>query len=65
MGNISDILNPVEGQNALAQAMVSPISNALYTQSLGRKLLMVTQLPGEIIYYNKGILGSMVNSDIM
>ena len=38
-----------DGRNALAQAMVEPIKNSLMYQSIGRKLLLVDELPQGVL----------------
>jgi len=42
---IAQALETEEGRVALAQAMVEPIKRALEYQAIGRKLLMVDELP--------------------
>lgn len=51
---IAAALDTNEGRKALAMAMVEPIRRALEYQSVGRKILMVDELPGGAIpYYGK------------
>ena len=42
---VSELLNSPEGIQSLAQSMVEPIRRALEYQSVGRRLLMVGDLP--------------------
>ena len=42
---IAMALETAEGRTALAQAMVEPIKTSLMYQAIGRKLLMVDELP--------------------
>ena len=42
---IAQALNTDEGRVALAQAMVEPIRRSLEYQAVGRKLLLVDELP--------------------
>lgn len=42
-------LETAEGKTALAQAMVEPIKNSLMYQSVGRKLLLVDELPQGVL----------------
>jgi hypothetical protein len=43
---ITQALETDEGRQALAQAMVEPIRRSLEYQAVGRKILMVDELPG-------------------
>jgi len=53
---ITQALNTTEGRQALAQAMVEPIRRKLEYQSIGRKLLMVEELPqGALARYEKDV----------
>ena len=53
---ISQALETPEGRVALAQAMVEPIRRALEYQAVGRKLLMVDELPqGAYARYEKDV----------
>jgi len=53
---ISQTLDTPEGRTALAQAMVEPIRRALEYQAVGRKLLMVDELPqGAYARYEKDV----------
>jgi hypothetical protein len=53
---ISQALDTPEGRVALAQAMVEPIRRALEYQAVGRKLLMVDELPqGAYARYEKDV----------
>jgi len=53
---ISQVLDTPEGRVALAQAMVEPIRRALEYQAVGRKLLMVDELPqGAYARYEKDV----------
>lgn len=47
---ISDALNTPEGKAALHAAMSAPLKNSIMYQSIGRKLLMVEDLPGVSAY---------------
>lgn len=56
---IATALNTEEGRVALAQAMVEPIKRSLEYQAIGRKLIMVDELPqGALARYEKD-LGSV------
>jgi hypothetical protein len=53
---IAQALNTEEGRTALAQAMVEPIRRALEYQAVGRKLLMVDELPqGALPRYERDV----------
>ena len=53
---IAQALETPEGRVALAQAMVEPIRRALEYQAVGRKLLMVDELPqGAYARYEKDV----------
>jgi hypothetical protein len=53
---IAQALESPEGRVALAQAMVEPIRRALEYQAVGRKLLMVDELPqGALARYEKDV----------
>ncbi len=53
---ISQALQTEEGRVALAQAMVEPIRRALEYQAVGRKLLMVDELPqGALARYERDV----------
>jgi len=53
---ISQALESPEGRVALAQAMVEPIRRALEYQAVGRKLLMIDELPqGALPRYEKDV----------
>lgn len=53
---IATALETPEGRVALAQAMVEPIKRALEYQAIGRKLLMVDELPqGALARYEKDV----------
>ena len=53
---IAQSLSTVEGRKALGQAMVEPIRRSLEYQSIGRKLLMVEELPqGAYARYQKDV----------
>ena len=53
---IAQTLDTPEGRTALAQAMVEPIRRALEYQAVGRKLLMVDELPqGAYARYEKDV----------
>jgi hypothetical protein len=53
---IAQALDTGEGRLALAQAMVEPIRRALEYQAVGRKLLMVDELPqGALARYEKDV----------
>ena len=53
---IAQALDTAEGRVALAQAMVEPIRRALEYQAVGRKLLMVDELPqGAYARYEKDV----------
>ena len=57
---IADMINTPECRTALAQAMVDPIRQALNYQSLGRKLLMVDELPqGAFARYESDVVAGM------
>jgi len=45
---VAQALDTPEGRAALAAAMVEPIKQSLMYQSLGRKLLMVDELPASV-----------------
>lgn len=45
-GPISDAISSRDGQIALARAMIEPIKMYLEYQAIGRRLLMVDELPG-------------------
>jgi len=55
---ISEAMDTPEGRLALATAMVTPIRRALEYNAIGRKLLMVDELPQGAYarYYNGGNL---------
>ena len=53
---IAAALETAEGRVALAQAMVEPIKTSLMYQAIGRKLLMVDELPqGALPRYERDI----------
>lgn len=53
---ISQALETDEGRTALAQAMVEPIRRSLEYQAIGRKLLMVDELPqGALARYERDV----------
>lgn len=53
---IAQALETPEGRTALAQAMVEPIKTSLMYQAIGRKLLMVDELPqGALARYERDI----------
>ena len=53
---IAQALNTDEGRTALAQAMVEPIRRALEYQAVGRKLLLVDELPqGALARYERDV----------
>ena len=53
---IAEALNTPEGRIALASAMVEPIKTSLMYQAIGRKLLMVDELPqGALARYERDI----------
>ena len=53
---IAQALESTEGRVALAQAMVEPIRRALEYQAIGRKLLMIDELPqGALPRYEKDV----------
>jgi hypothetical protein len=53
---IAQALQTPQGREALAQAMVEPIKRALEYQAIGRKLLMVDELPqGALARYEKDV----------
>jgi len=53
---IAQALETDEGRTALAQAMVEPIRRALEYQAVGRKLLMVDELPqGALARYERDV----------
>jgi len=53
---IAQALNTDEGRVALAQAMVEPIRRSLEYQAVGRKLLMVDELPqGALARYERDV----------
>ena len=53
---IAQALSTDEGRTALAQAMVEPIRRALEYQAVGRKLLMVDELPqGALARYERDV----------
>jgi hypothetical protein len=53
---VSQALESDEGRTALAQAMVEPIRRSLEYQAVGRKLLMVDQLPqGALARYERDV----------
>lgn len=53
---IAAALETEEGRVALAQAMVEPIKRSLEYQAIGRKLLMVDELPqGQYARYEKDV----------
>lgn len=55
---IAEALETEEGRVALAQAMVEPVKRALEYQAIGRKLLMVDELPqGALARYEKDVAG--------
>jgi hypothetical protein len=58
---ISQALETDEGRVALAQAMVEPIRRALEYQAVGRKLLMVDELPqGALARYERDVRATAV-----
>jgi len=58
---IAQALDTPEGRVALAQAMVEPIRRALEYQAVGRKLLMVDELPqGAYARYEKDVRATAV-----
>jgi hypothetical protein len=53
---IAQALNTDEGRVALAQAMVEPIRRSLEYQAVGRKLLLVDELPqGALARYERDV----------
>ena len=53
---IAQALNTEEGRTALAQAMIEPIRRSLEYQAVGRKLLMVDELPqGALARYERDV----------
>ncbi len=53
---IAQALETDEGRTALAQAMVEPIRRSLEYQAVGRKLLMVDELPqGALARYERDV----------
>lgn len=53
---IASALATDEGRAALAQSMVEPIRKRLEYQAIGRKLLMVDELPqGALVRYGKNV----------
>ena len=53
---IAQALETPEGRTALAQAMVEPIKTSLMYQAIGRKLLMVDELPqGALARYERDV----------
>lgn len=53
---IAQALNTEEGRTALAQAMVEPIRRSLEYQAVGRKLLLVDELPqGALARYERDV----------
>lgn len=53
---IAQALDTPEGRDSIAQAMVEPIRRALEYQAVGRKLLLVDQLPqGALARYEKDV----------
>jgi uncharacterized protein with von Willebrand factor type A (vWA) domain len=53
---IADALASAEGRAALAQSMVEPIRRSLEYQAVGRKLLMVDELPqGTLARYERDV----------
>ena len=53
---IAQALNTSEGRTALAQAMVEPIRRSLEYQAVGRKLLLVDELPqGALARYERDV----------
>ena len=53
---IAMALETPEGRTALAQAMVEPIKTSLMYQAIGRKLLMVDELPqGALARYERDV----------
>ena len=53
---IAQALETEQGRVALAQAMVEPVKRALEYQAIGRKLLMVDELPqGTLARYEKDV----------
>lgn len=53
---IAQALDTAEGRTALAQAMVEPIKTSLMYQAIGRKLLMVDELPqGALPRYERDV----------
>jgi hypothetical protein len=53
---IAAALETSEGKTALAQAMVEPIKNSLLYQAIGRKLLLVDELPqGVLARYERDV----------
>ncbi|MGG2309823.1 hypothetical protein, partial [Salmonella enterica] len=53
---IAHAMESAEGRLALAQAMVKPIKTSLQYQAIGRKLLMVDELPqGALPRYERDI----------
>lgn len=53
---IAQAMETPEGRTALAQAMVEPIKRALEYQAIGRKLIMVDELPqGALARYEKDV----------
>ena len=54
---IARALNTYEGRAALCQAMVEPIRQSLQYQAVGRKLLLVDELPpGALVRYERDII---------
>ena len=53
---IAMALETAEGRTALAQAMVEPIKTSLMYQAIGRKLMMVDELPqGALARYERDV----------
>jgi len=53
---IAQALETPEGRTALAQAMVEPIKTSLMYQAIGRKILMVDELPqGTLARYERDV----------
>lgn len=54
---VAQALNTAEGRVALAQAMVEPIRRSLEYQAVGRKLLLVDELPqGALARYERDVM---------
>jgi hypothetical protein len=57
---LSQALNTTEGRSALAVSMVEPIRRSLEYQAIGRKLLLIDELPpGALAHYRSDLVDTL------